>query len=238
MTTARRLITGALRSLGVLSAEEPMDAAMAMDGLELLNALLDSYSLERLVIYYTPETVIPLAPSVASYTWGAGGVIASPRPLQLSPTASVRDASQQRTPVQVLSQAEWAALPNLTTTAAQPSALFLAPSVPWATLCVWPIPTQSADLLTYPWQPLTAFPSLDAEVLFPPGYERLLRAGLACEVAPDYGHEASATQLAILTQAKASVKRMNVSIPELTLDSGLWPWDAPGGTFDVRTYRW
>jgi len=223
MPTARTVISGALRSLGVASAEEPVQAVMATDALELLNALVDSYSLERLTIYHTPATVVPLVPSVASYTWGVGGVLASERPLQLGPQAHLRDAtSSYEYEVNVIDQARYGAIPDKTAPG-MPTALYYAPSFPLGELFIWAVPTQAWDLIVYPYRVLPHFVDLDTVVLLPPGYERLLRTGLTVEAAPEYGREATGVQLAQLMEAKANVKRQNVVVPRAQVDAALWP---------------
>ena len=84
MTTARGLIRSALRLIGALASGEPVPAAEAFDGLEALNAYLDSASNERLTAYVIERLDVPLVPGKAVYTWGLpGGDIAHPRPFRL-----------------------------------------------------------------------------------------------------------------------------------------------------------
>lgn len=229
MTTARVVISGALRSLGVVAAEEPLTAVMATDALELLNALVESYSLERLVIYHLPATVVPLTPGVGSYTWGTGGAIATERPVQIGPEAQLRDAtSLHETPMAVIDQTRYGQLPQKGAQG-MPTAVYYAPSFPLGVLSVWAVPTHAWDLIVYPWRILPRFVDLDTPVLLPPGYERLLRTGLTVEAAPEYGREATGMQLAQLMEAKANVKRANVVVTEATLDVGVWAWPGDGG---------
>jgi hypothetical protein len=233
MPTARTIITGALRSLGVVAAEEPLTAVMATDGLELLQALLDSYSLERLTIYHLPATSLPLAPGVGSYTWGLGGAIQTERPVQLGSMAQVTQAGEDFAyPVEVLDQQRWGQLATKTAPG-MPNALYYAPSYPLGVLHLFAVPTVPWTLTVYPWRVLAGFPTLDTEVGFPPGYERLLRAGLTVEAAPEYGKEPTGTQMAILMEAKANVKRVNVVVPEASVDAALWPTLAGG---DLRNW--
>jgi len=221
VTTGRIIVTGALRALEVVAAEEPIKAVMATDALEILNALVDSYSLERLTIYHTPATVLPLASGVVSYTWGTGGVIASERPLQLAKQAQLRQLmGGYEYEVEVIDQQAYGLLRSKTLPG-QPSVVYYAPSFPLGELVVWPVPSTGWDLIVYPWRVLPRFVDLDTEVLLPPGYERFLRAGLACEVAGEYGQEPSGTLLAILAEAKGNIKRANAVVPEARLPEAL-----------------
>lgn len=196
---------------------------MAEDALYLLNNLLDSMSLEQLIIYYTPPTAIPWPSSTQVLTWGPGGDIPTARPLKLQPYAQYRDAATGLDlPLTVMDrQADYVALTLKSQTSSTLQALYFAPSVPLGQLFGWPVPTMGWTVLVYPWQPFTRWASLDSEVVFPGGYERLLRAGLALECAPQYGVQPSALTGAILAEAKANVKRMNATVPILSIDPSI-----------------
>jgi hypothetical protein len=75
MTQAIDLISGALRSIGALAAGEPVDASTANDALGMLNDLLDMWSNEKLMVYYTTEIVFPLVGGQYQYTIGPTGQI-------------------------------------------------------------------------------------------------------------------------------------------------------------------
>jgi hypothetical protein len=224
MVTARTVIRRSLLLLGVIASSEPLVADEAADGLSSLNALVESWSLERWMIYHIPRLDVPLVPGQASYTWGLpGGQIASVRPLKLD-GALVRLASTPELdwPVAVLTPMEYqrgVGLKDLEST--YPLAVSYAPSWPLGVLSVWPVP-QSADTLgLFPWVPLTGFASLDTVVNLPPGYERLLVAGLATEQAPMYGKEVPVTIAAMLSEARSNVKRLNAVTPVLGCDPAL-----------------
>ena len=93
--------------------------------------------------------------------------------------------------------------------------------MPMGTLYAWPIPTQSWEVVVYPWTVLGRFPGLDDQIDFPPGYERALRVGLALEAAASYAAQPSPMLGAILNESKQSLKRVNQRIPVLGLDPAL-----------------
>jgi hypothetical protein len=145
------------------------------------------------------------------------------RPLKLD-GALVRLASTPELdwPVAVLTPMEYqrgVGLKDLEST--YPLAVSYAPSWPLGVLSVWPVP-QSADTLgLFPWVPLPGFASLDTVVNLPPGYERLLVAGLATDQAPMYGKDVTPTIAAILAESKSNVKRLNAVTPVLGCDPAL-----------------
>lgn len=75
MTQAIDLISGALRSIGALAAGEPVDANTASDALGMCNDMLDMWSNEKLMVYYTTEIIFPLVANQYQYTIGPTGQI-------------------------------------------------------------------------------------------------------------------------------------------------------------------
>lgn len=235
MTTARAIVRGALLDIGVCSAEEPLTASQCEDALDLLNAMLDSWSLEPLTIYYTPQEAIPWPAGRQFLTWGPGGDILTPRPLKLQPYAQYRDdATGLELPLTVLDrQEDYAAFTLKQQTSSTPQALYYAPSMPAGTVFQWPVATQAWTVVVYPWTILGRFPALDDTIDFPPGYERLMRAGLAVECCPQYQVQPSALTLAVLASAKANVKRINQVVPVLGMDPS---WTGPGARDPMAIY--
>src|SRR5438045_120143 len=106
MTTASDIITRAARSIAYLGNTEVLSAADATDGLAVFNALLDSWSNERLMAYVTQQNSFTLTPGTQSYTIGTGGVINASRPLDLQ-QAWVRDTNNLDYPMTILPQDKW-----------------------------------------------------------------------------------------------------------------------------------
>lgn len=75
MTQPIDLISQALRTIGALESGEPPDAATAQDGLVFLNQMLDQWSNEHLMVYYTTEIIHQLTSNVFQYTIGPTGSI-------------------------------------------------------------------------------------------------------------------------------------------------------------------
>lgn len=222
MPTTRQLIRGALRLLGAVASGENMEANETLDALTALNGLLSSWSLERLLVYHVSRLPLPLVAGQRVYTWGPGGDIPGSRPLRLEQALlnlgpSGGTGGDLEWPVRLLSQQEYEGgvwLKDLDSTYVLQ--VYLEPSFPLAHLHVWPVATDSTTtLIVFPWVPLEAVSSLDldVELTFPPGYERMLRAGLACELAAEYGREPPQIVVAMLLEAKSSVKRLNVVVP-------------------------
>ena len=188
MPTTRTLIRGAMRLIGVVESAENVPANEAQDALEALNAMLQSWSLERLLIWHIGRLSVPLLTGKQTYTLGPGGDIAGLRPLRLENAllnlgTTIGTSGPLEWPVVILSQEEYERRFWLKAMGSQyVLAVYLETSYPLARLHVWPVPFDSTTSLElFPWLPLIAVPDLDTEIDYPPGYERMLRAGLACE---------------------------------------------------------
>jgi hypothetical protein len=230
--TARSLISSSLRLLGVLAAGERPSAQEADDALQTLNQLLDSWSLERLLIYMIERLDVPLVAGTAVYTWGQpGGDIPQPRPVQVEGVLLRVVDQDLEWPLEALSQADYEAIGLKQLTSLYPQSWVYEPTYPLGTLTVWPAPEATNALGVFPWVPLSRFASLDTVVSLPEGYERLLRAGVAVDLSPEYGREVSLTIAGMLAEAKSSVKRTNTVVPRLGMDGavagrgqGAWWW--------------
>ena len=240
MPTARDLVRGSLRLLGVLASGEQPSAAEAFDGLQALNAFLDSASNEHLTAYVIERLDVPLVPGKSTYTWGVpGGDIAHPRPFQLEGAVLRLVENAYEYPLELVDQAQYQAVALKTQASLYPSLVWYEPTYPLGTLHLWTVPEQANVLAVFPWVPLTRFPSLDAPLEMPPGYERWLRYALAVELAPEFGRDVSPVVMATLAQAVAALKRTNTRVPVLGLDpasSGrqAGEWDARSGGYVWR----
>lgn len=68
--TALDLIVGALRNLNALEAGEVPNANDANDALQVLNDMLESWSVEKLFVFSSTENILSFTPGVYQYTIG------------------------------------------------------------------------------------------------------------------------------------------------------------------------
>ena len=69
-STAQDLIIGALRNINVLAAAETPSASDSADALQVLNDLLESWSIEHLTVYSVVENILQFTPGQYQYTIG------------------------------------------------------------------------------------------------------------------------------------------------------------------------
>ncbi len=116
-------------------------------------------------------------------------------------------------PVELISDEEYAALVVRDLPMQWPTKVYDNGQFPTRELTFWPTPTQNNFVELWLWEALTNDADLDAELTFPPGYERYLKYKLAVELAPEFGKEPSPELKYLLKQAETAVKALNQKIP-------------------------
>lgn len=69
-TTAMDIITGALRNINALEAGETPSASDAADALQVLNDLIEAWSIDKLMIFSSVENILTFTPGQYQYTVG------------------------------------------------------------------------------------------------------------------------------------------------------------------------
>ncbi len=235
-TTARDILTAALTELGVLASGEVATGQEGIDGLVSFNNLLDSWAAERLNIYTITRTTWTIVSGTSTYTVGAGGTVNIARPVFVDNIKFIDTA--MTTPYEytlgLLTDAAYEAIPSKTLTATYPSTAYYQQTLAtsgFAQLFLWPVPT-SATLtgVIYAPQACPELATLDTNILLLTGYRRMLVKNLALELAPQYERQADPALVAQAMEAKATVKRANFRLADLTIDQGA----LPQGTY----HRW
>lgn len=214
MTTANDIITRAMKSLGTLGRTEVPSAQEASDGLTAFNALLESWSNEKLMSYVTLERSFPLVVGTQSYTIGSGGVINTQRPTDIT-QAFIRDANNLDYGMRIVPRDVWNGIGNKNITSQIPQTLFYDSGYPLGTIYIFPIPLLNYTCYYDSTTQQVTFADLTTSMSMPPGYERCFVMCLALELmAAGYPCLLNQVQLAALTnaaaEAKAAIKRMNI----------------------------
>jgi len=200
---------------------------MADRALEALNSLLDAWSTDNLLSWTRPKIPVPLVPGQQIYTWGVPtttppftpDIVGIP-PVRLD--LALLDIGVEEWPVTILDQAAFESgiwLKDLESTYVDH--VWLEDTVPVKRLHVWPIPQfpgYTLQLLPWPAQP--QYTHWDEGLEWPNGYLRLFSYALACELAPEYGIEASPTVMRTAEQAKRDLAVVNARVGRLSLNPG------------------
>lgn len=230
MATGQTLIDRACRLLGAVESGESASAEESADGLIALNALLDSWTNERNLVYSISDISKAMTVGDASYTIAAAGDFVTARPVTVKSAYMTKDGIDY--PVRVLTADEWFAIEDKTTTGDIVEKVWYNPTMPSGTLNVWPVPSGTNTLHLVLWTPITAIASLATTIALPNGWERALAYNLAIELAPEFKAEPSAAVVRVATASLGAIKRANA--PTIKMVSDL-PCMVGGASYNILT---
>lgn len=228
MATALDLITRAMRLIKVYGTGETVSPAEATDGLTALNAMLEDWANERLMIYVATKDAIALTPALASYTIGPSGTTISARPVSIDP-GTYLDINGVSYPLQIATLDQYNSIVVKTLNSSIPEYIFYNPTFPNATVTLYPVPAVTATLNLWTWKPLSTFANLTDVISLPPGYINAIVYNLAEYLGPEFGSEIHISVHTKASTLKKKLKRTNF-VP-MFLD---FPIDVPRG-FNIYT---
>lgn len=214
MATAQQIINQSLRVLGVIGTGETPSAEDASIGLTALNSVLSSLSLQSLTPYANAQVTKTLTPSQASYTFGSGGNINSPRPVDI--VSAFLRADSNDYPIQIIDQETYDGYVDKTVTSTMPNRLFYDATYPLGTVYLYPIPSQANVLYMRVRRLLESFSALSEDVDLPTGYDRMLKWALARELSAEFGLPITPDIERQYMEALADIKRLNAARNPIT----------------------
>jgi len=223
MTTARDLIKGAFRLIGVYESGENPSADEMNDALFSLNELKDSLNLNNLISYNTLNATYPFIGNQASYVLGLAGDfnIAIP-PVEIT-KVTVRDLTNTIDyPCDIITDADYADIILKTVTSTIPYCVLINEQANnTKTLTFWPVPTTAAYGTTIYYQSFVSTFALDTAIVLPPGYKRMFRYNLATEIAAEYGISVTEDINRKALESMADVKRQNYIPQTIGVDNSI-----------------
>lgn len=208
-----------LRDLGVIHSGFTPSAAHYADLLALLNQMLESWSLERLMVYSIARAEHALTAAQSNYTLGPSGAdFTAARPYRVDKAGYINFSGGDEEPLEILSLSDWQI---------QKPGLYVNMDFPLIDLKLRPAPIAGQTLVLYTWEALAAFADGTTAYTFPPGYELALRKGLAVEAIPmmEMYVKVATPQKERLerdaVRAKAAIKRINQTPESLRCDPAM-----------------
>lgn len=205
MATVATRIARAIRLLGLGRAPTTDDYA---DGLVALNALLDLWRNDGLLCYAFQDESLTLSASDSSYTIGPGGDLNTTRPVEIV-DAWVEDSDDISHSVRLISDEEYAAIPDKTATSTWPDCANYRASMSTGTLRVWPVPTGTVTLKLTTRVVVAAFSATSDTVTLPPGWEQMIDSNLAVAMAPEFPVPVPPETAKMARDSMRLVRRMN-----------------------------
>lgn len=223
--TANDLINSAFRLINVLASGENPSAAESADALNSLNDMVDSWNIERLMIFTITRSLFTLVSGQQAYTLGTGGDFNISRPVKIDNISivSLNNPSQPiELPMQYMTTDQWQMVPVKNVQSALPTAVYDDGAFPLRNLNYWPIPNTAVQTVIYAWTALTSFADLTTNYTFPPGYSKALRFNLALNLAPEYGNAVvGPTLVQQASDSKEALKIVNTPTLDLLCDAAV-----------------
>ncbi len=222
MTTAADIVNSALLKVGAIASGETAPADMSVDALATLNDMLDGFANENLMLFQITQDSFPLVAGQATYTIGTSGNVNTTRPMHVT-SAFIRNATYDY-PLGIVTKEQFDRIVAKSVTSEIPTTIYVDTAFPLSTIKVWPTPSSAASsIYLSSYKPLTSFATLQTTVTLPPGYLRMLKYNLACDLMPEYpmqgGHDQMVMEIA--KNSKAWIKRTNFKPGVLKLDSNI-----------------
>lgn len=220
MATAITMITTAMRLAGVIGKGETPDADESADGLAALNSMLESWSIERLYVYYIVQEALTLVPGQATYTMGTGGDLNTTRPTRIDDSCFVAYGSLLNIPLQLINADAYAGLVAPTIQSNVPQYIFADMQYPLVRLSFYPVPNTAYTAYIRSWKQMQSFATLTDVLALPPGYQRAIEYSLAEEYGPQFGVDVPPNVSRIAGKARTNIKRINAVTPIMLSEAG------------------
>jgi hypothetical protein len=190
LSVLTQLIYPACRIAGItLAPQRTQSESQISDAFDALNSLLDSWLLQRMLVYQVYRSVQTVNANQPSYEIGPGAADWNvPLPeriefagiIQLFPNAPTEPPTEL--PLACVNALDWAQIGVKTLTGSIPLKLWYQRTYPIGTVWLWPIPQLANQIALYLWNQIAQFVTPDDEVTLPAGYLRALQYNLAVEL--------------------------------------------------------
>lgn len=208
MTTAIDLLSRSMRRAGVLAAGETPEASETMDALAILNGMLEQWSIDGLYVYVREELIFTPASLAPTITVGPSGDITADRPVRIDAAFS-RQGDWDR-PMDVIGSDRWTGIIDKGEIG-RPALLYYAPTLSDGTAHLWPVPDSSYEMHLMVGKQLDRVEQPSDQLELAPGYDRALFLSLAVDLCLEFGRAVPAGLPDLAADARASVKRANLT---------------------------
>ena len=213
--TAQELIETSLRIITVLREDREASTYRLANSLDVLNDMIEAWNLQRLIIYQITRESFALTPSKNPHTIGlsvAGGPagdLGVVRPPRIDSASVLVQNSEY--PMRIMSRDEYQGIPEKTITTTFPTELWYERDWPLGKIWLYPVSSESVELILYLWRQLDSGMALGDRFNVPPGYLRALKYNLAVELASEFGRTPRPDVSRIARQSKALLGNLNTS---------------------------
>lgn len=234
------LLRSSFRCIGSLRVGFGYSPSELIDGLFVLNAMLDSWATDELDAYCTLTQSYTFGAAQESYTIGPGGDFDATRPVKVIDAKYVlmtNPVQPLHLPLDVLNSEQYEAIDLPLIASPIPQRLYYNPTYPLGTLRLWPLVVNTSDkLLISSWQPIAGDISDEtARFSVPPGYLDAVRYNLAVRLSLEWDKPLKDGVMMLATESLAKVQRLNAKTPQMDVNPGVMPSRSGWGYFNRYT---
>jgi hypothetical protein len=181
MATASTIILSALRMIGEKPVGGTLTANEQTDYLYDLNAAMESWGIDRSMVYQLLQENHTLVSGTTSYTIGTGATINTTRPNKLDNPCFIRDANGIDTPLQIIDVVTYGRIGDKSTSGGTPEYIFYDEAYVsgLGTIYLYPTPGASLTLYFNSWKQLQNFALISTTLSMPPGYQLAIESNFA-----------------------------------------------------------
>lgn len=224
MAVVSTLILRSLRLIGEKQRGDTLTSNEQTECLASLNAMLESWSVQRSLCYQIVQESFALTNSVGAYTIGSGGTFSTDRPTKIVDPCFIRDSSNYDSPVTIINAQAYGRIVDKTSDGSYPTYLFYdaAFASSLGTIRLYPEPQAGLTLFINSWKQLGSISTISASVTLPPGYERAIVYNYAIEESGGF-MSVSPEVAKIARDSLAAIKGLNLPDTTMRLDPGVVP---------------
>lgn len=237
MTTARDIVTAALKKVGVVGVGQPISADDANDAFTDMNDMLAQWTRKRWLVFHEVDVAF-LSTGAQSYTVGPSGnfnVTARPARLEAAFVRQIPSSgAQPDLPLRILEAREDYNRVTLKTQTGFPAAIFYDAAYPLGAVYPVPVPTTGIYEIHLTLKDvLSGFATLNTVVNLPPEYNAALKWNLAIRTHASYpGNPVMPEVVALARDSLNVIRNANAQVPELRMPPGLV---RRGGRYNIYT---
>lgn len=224
MYSGNSLVRSAMRLINVAASDTDLTAAELTDGIEVLNRMIDSWSVDELILYKVTRETFPLVANQNPYTMGLGGDWNTSRPVKIVGAYFTLNNSGIPVdyPMAVVNYDTYNAINLKTLTTNFPQYLYYEPDFPIGKVYIYPLAQQNNLTMTITsWKPLAMIADPTADIELPPGYWDAIVYNLAVRLAGEYQFQLRPDMIELALTNLKRVKRLNQRTQSLSTDVGL-----------------
>lgn len=205
--TGRDLLTTILTDIGAIAVGESLSAAELTRGLSKINAMIESWNIQPLMMFKVTRETFTWAGGNQSRTMGSGGNFATTRPTKIV-GASVVIGTTEYPVEELITAQQWQEIPDKGVSSDLIQKLYIEGTYPLETLNAWPKPQSDVTIAIYSHTPIAALTASDT-IALPDGYKRTIISNGSIELAPSYGASVPAEIIKVASESLAAIKKKN-----------------------------